>query len=154
MLVILVSAGRYEEAIARAQRMIATAQGDHLDYWAVGLGCFFLGRTDEALRATEEGYRLALWHPGLVGVLAGLLSLNKGDAHSRQTVTSMLSGMSAAGMIMYHTIRAEFEQALDCYEQLLEQRQAIAAQFASAEFFRPLRSSPRWARLAKTMNLP
>jgi hypothetical protein len=57
-------------------------------------------------------------------------------------------------MIIYYLVCSEIDAAIDCYERAIEQRQPIAAQWASAGFLRPLRSSPRWLKLARMMNLP
>ena len=65
-----------------------------------------------------------------------------------------MPGMSTLGMIHYHLVRSEIDAAIDWYERAIEQRQPTALELASAGFFKPLRSSPRWPRLARMMNLP
>jgi hypothetical protein len=46
------------------------------------------------------------------------------------------------------------EAAIDCYEKWIERRYPLAPLLAFAVPFRFLRESPRWAKLAKMMNLP
>ena len=65
-----------------------------------------------------------------------------------------LRGMSTPAMIIYHVVCSEIDTATDWYEHAIEQRQAFAAEWASAGFFRPPRSTPRWPKLARMMNLP
>ena len=62
--------------------------------------------------------------------------------------------MILEGMVFYHLVCSEIDAAIDWYERAIEQRQPMAAMFASAGFFKPLRASPRWAKLARMMNLP
>ena len=57
-------------------------------------------------------------------------------------------------MTMYHLVCSEIDAAIDWYERDIELRQPGAAHLASAGFFKPLRASPRWPKLAKMMNLP
>ena len=69
-----------------------------------------------------------------------------------------LRGMSPpavfpGGMLIYHLVCSEIDAAVDVYERAIEQRYAMAAMWASAGFLRPLRSSPRWPKLARMMNL-
>jgi hypothetical protein len=65
-----------------------------------------------------------------------------------------MRGMIPIGMIFYHVVCSEIDAAIDWYERGIRQRQPLAAGLAAAAFFRPLRSSPRWPKLAKMMNLP
>jgi hypothetical protein len=56
-------------------------------------------------------------------------------------------------MIVY-SLQNVADAVIDVYERAIEQRNLMAATWASAGFFRPLRSSPRWPELARMMNLP
>ena len=58
------------------------------------------------------------------------------------------------GRIMYHLVCSEIDSAIDSYEWGIEERQPTAAMVSSAAFLKPLRSSPRWPKLAKMMNSP
>jgi tetratricopeptide (TPR) repeat protein len=154
-LAILMCAGRYDEAIAVARRAIASGRGDHLHYGVLGQCLLFAGGTaEEALEAADHGLRLAPWHAGLAGVVAALLTKRGEDERARTILAGMRGGMTAQGMVNYHVLRSEIDSAIDWYERDIEQRQPLAAHFAAAQFLSPLRTSPRWARLAAMMNLP
>lgn len=153
MLVVLFCAGRYDEAIAMARHTLASGRGGHLEYLAIGLSCLSLGRDSEALEPLEEGVRLAPWHSGLLGFLAGVQAKRGDEERARTTLAAMPGGM-AQGMVAYHLVRSEIDSAIDWYERDIEQRHPLAAQFASARFLDKLRASDRWPRLAAMMNLP
>jgi hypothetical protein len=87
-----------------------------------------------------------------LGLLAGLLK-QSGEKERAEKLLATLRGMGPIGMIIYHVVCSEIDAAIDWYEHGIEQRQSIAVVWASAGFLRPLRSSPRWPRLARMMNL-
>jgi len=89
----------------------------------------------------------------VVGLLAGLLA-QAGEKDRAEQLTATLRGMVLDGMIVYHMICSEIDAAIDSYERGILLHQPFAAQFASVGFFKPLRSSPRWPKLARMMNLP
>jgi serine/threonine protein kinase len=154
-LVILMCAGRYDEAMAVARHAIASGRADHLHYAVLGQCGFFAGGSpDESLAAAEQGLRLASWHAGLAGLVAGMLTGRGEDERARTILAGMRGGMTAQGMVTYHLVRSEIDEALDWYERDIEQRQPLAAHFAAAGFLTPLRASPRWPALARAMNLP
>ena len=63
--------------------------------------------------------------------------------------------MTPLGMIIYHVVCSETDAAIDWYEHAIEQRQPFAAGGPlRVSLVRALRSSPRWLKLAKMMNLP
>jgi len=88
-----------------------------------------------------------------VGLLAGLLK-QSGEKERTEKLVATLREISPIGMIIYHVVCSEIDAAIDWYEHAIEQRQPIAAGWASAGFFRPLRSSPRWSDVRRMMNLP
>jgi len=153
-LVILMCAGRYDDAIALARQAIDSGRADHLHYAVIAQSSFLAGGSPEdSLAAAEQGLRLAPWHAGLAGLAAGLLTTLGDEERARTLLAAMRGGMTAQGMVNYHLIRSEIDSAIDWYERDIEQRQPLAAHFAAAHFLRPVRANPRWARLAKMMNL-
>ena len=90
--------------------------------------------------------------PRAVGLLAGLL-MQAGEKDRAEKLIATLRG-NPDGMILHHLVCAEIDAALDWYERAIELRQPGAATLASPEYCKPLRSSPRWPKLAKMMNLP
>jgi hypothetical protein len=56
-------------------------------------------------------------------------------------------------MTMYHLVRSEPENTIDCLERSIEQRDMWAARFPRFQLAKILRSSPRWSSIMRRMNL-
>jgi serine/threonine-protein kinase len=150
---LLLYAEMYEPAIIGARKVLEVDDRDFLCHSVIALGNFFQGKLADAREPAEEAFHRASWNAGTVGFLAGLLSLTGEDERARKLLAAM-RGITPAGMILYHLVRSETDAAIDWYERGIEQRQPFAAQPAYAGFYKPLRSSPRWPKLARMMNLP
>jgi serine/threonine-protein kinase len=115
------------------------------------------GKIDEARAAAESAYRLAPWQPQVVGALAGLLSLTSETERAGQ-VLQQLKDLPAhrvpVGMTMYYLVRSEPENAIDCIEKAIEQRDMWAARFPRFQLAKILRFSARWPAIMRAMNLP
>ena len=95
------------------------------------------------------------WDTGPVLLLAGVLA-ETGEKERAEKLVATLRGMIPVGLIFYHLVCSEIDAAIDWYERAIEQRQPVAAQWASSAGgpFKSLRASPRWPKLARMMNLP
>jgi TolB-like protein/tRNA A-37 threonylcarbamoyl transferase component Bud32 len=142
----------YELAIAEARKALELDAPTWVPHYVIALSCFFQGKLPEARESAEEAFRQAPWHSGSVGFLAGLL-VRAGEKERAEKLLATLHRTST-GSIMYHLICSEIDAAIDCYERDIELRNLRAPLSASAGFFKPLRASPRWHKLAKMMNLP
>jgi serine/threonine-protein kinase len=149
---VLLCTEMYEPAIVEARKGLELEGGNRGAHLAIALSHFFQGKPAEARESAEEAFRVAPWNPLIVGLLAGLLM----QAGEKERAGKLLEicGTKPSGMILYYLICAEIDAALDWYERDIELREPAAAHLASAGFFKPLRDSPRWPKLAKMMNLP
>jgi TolB-like protein/tetratricopeptide (TPR) repeat protein len=153
-LIPLVYSGMYERTIVEARKVLDFDDRNHVAYLMMASAYFQQGNLAETLEPAEEAFRLAPWHAGVAGFLAGLL-VQKGERErAEKLVATMCGGMSILGMMAYYLNCSDVDAAIDCYERAIEQRQPLAAQLAAAAVAKPLRSSPRWPKLAKMMNLP
>ena len=153
-LLILVSAEMYERAIVEARKVLDFDDRNFLAHWAIALAHFSQGKLAEAVESAEAAFRQALWNAPVVGFLAGLLT-ETGEKERAEELIVAMRGAIPPGMIVYHLVCSDIDAAIDWYERGIEQRQPLAAQIASAGgIFKPLRSSPRWPKLARMMNLP
>jgi Flp pilus assembly protein TadD len=118
----------------------------------VAESCFFQGRPGEAREPPEEAFRLVPWDPVAAGFLAGLLVL-AGEKERAEKLIATMREMVPAARIIYHLVCSEIDAAIDWYERDIELRQPGAALLACPAHLTPLRSSPRWPRLARMMNL-
>ena len=146
-------AGMYERAIAEAREAVELGERSHLPLVLIAQSHFVQGRSAEAREAAEEAFRVAPWDSLTMGFLARLLT-DAGEMDRAAELLEKLPTMIAAGMVSYHLYGSEVDAALDWYEKGIEQRQPFAALWASSERLKPLRSSPRWPKLATMMNLP
>jgi serine/threonine protein kinase/Flp pilus assembly protein TadD len=152
-LLILLSAEMYERVIVEAHKVLEYDEKHVAAHSFIALAHFFQGKLTDAREWAEEAFRRTPLNPLAVGVLAGLLK-QSGDKERAEEVLTIPRGVGPLGMIIYHVICSEIDAAIDWYEHAIEQRQALAAGWASAGFFRPLRWSPRWPKLSRMMNLP
>jgi tetratricopeptide (TPR) repeat protein len=114
------------------------------------------GKVDDARAAAENAYRLAPWQPQVLGAFAALLSLGSETeraGHVLQQLKDLPSHRVPVGMTMYHLVRSEPENTIDCLERSIEQRDMWAARFPRFQLAKILRSSPRWSSIMRRMNL-
>jgi tetratricopeptide (TPR) repeat protein len=115
------------------------------------------GKMDEARAAAENAYRLAPWQPQVIGSLAALLSLaseTERAGHVLQELKDLPTHRVPVGMMTYHLVRSEPENAIDCLEKAIEQRDMWAVRSPRFQLAKILRSSPRWPSIMRRMNLP
>jgi eukaryotic-like serine/threonine-protein kinase len=150
---ILLCAAMYERAIVEAQQLLEFDEGFAGAYSTITLAHFLQGKVAEARQQAEEIFHRTPLNPIAAGLLAGLLK-QSGETEHAEKLLATLREAGPLGMIIYHVVCSEIDFAIDWYERAIEQRQPYAAEWASGGFLRPLRSSPRWHRLARMMNLP
>lgn len=146
-------AGMYERTIVEAREARELGDRSHIPLVMMAECYFYQGRFVEARQAAEEGFRVAPWDAVATGFLARVL-MDAGEKDRAQGLLARLPSMPLAGIVRYHLAGSEMDAAFDWYEKALEQRQPFAALWASSAQLRPLRTSPRWPKLANLMNLP
>jgi serine/threonine protein kinase/tetratricopeptide (TPR) repeat protein len=146
-------AERYELAIVGARKALECDDTNRIAHLLIALSYFFQGKLAEARVSAETAFSVAPWNPLAVGLLAGLL-VQAGEKDRAVKLVETLHGMMPTGKVMYHSVCSEIDAAIDWYERDIEMRLPGATMLASAGFFKPLRASPRWPKLAKMMNLP
>lgn len=115
------------------------------------------GKLEEARAAAENAYRLAPWQPQVIGSLAGLLSRTSETqraGHVLQQLKDSPAHRVPVGMMMYHLVRSEPDNTIDCMERAIEQRDMWAARFPRFQLAKILCSNPRWPSIMRRMNLP
>ena len=113
---------------------------------------FFQNNFSEALESAEEAVRRSPWSATAAGFLAALL-VRSGEKGRAERLIESMRGMIPGGMILYHLVCEDIDAAIDWYERAIEQRQPMAVLLAAAGYMKAIRSSPRWPKLAKMMNL-
>ncbi len=110
------------------------------------------GLLAEALCFAEKAYGMAPWNVHIIATLASF-RMRGGDAAGAKELLAKLndSPQQGRGMCIFHLCCGEVEVAADWFERAIEQRDPTAPFMAN---LRVWRSSPRWPRIAKLMNLP
>jgi hypothetical protein len=57
-------------------------------------------------------------------------------------------------MVLFHLVCSEIDAAADWFEKAIETRDPALATWLRLPLTKPLRASPRWAKIAAMMNLP
>jgi TolB-like protein len=149
----LTSAGLYDRAIVEARKGLEMDERQWGYHYSLARGYGYQGRFAEAREPAERAFQLAPHHPYSTGNLAGILAC-LGEKDRADQLLAQMPETAAAGWMIYHRYCSNIDAALDWYEKAIDIRHPVAAFGARSTFFRPLRESPRWAAIAKKMNLP
>ena len=154
---LLVNANRAEEAETMLRHVLELNQEYWLAHYWLGLSCISRGRFAEAARCFERALALFPDHFGLIGCLAGSLE-RAGQADRAAPLVEKFGDGTAFGAPLgracYHVVCSEIDHAADWFEKGIAQRDTRMPWIAGGLLGHRLRSSPRWDRLAKLMNLP
>jgi len=153
LLVSLNTAGLYDRAIVEARKAIEMDERQWYYHYSLACGYGCQRRFAEARAPAERAFQLAPHNPYSIGNLAGILAC-LGEQDRADQLLAQMPESAAAGWVVYHRYCSNIDAALDWYEKAIEIRHAGAAFGARFAFYKPLRESPRWAGIAKKMNLP
>ncbi len=145
-------AARYEDASAELRRILEL----HEDYWQTYVLLAYIhvseGMFEEALSPAERGYSLAPWNSQAISTFAAALRRTGDETRAEELLQPLRSAPEAygvpRGMFLFHSLCGEMDQAVDWLEKSIEQRDPLSPGY-SARF----RSSARWPKLAKMLNL-
>ena len=151
----LVHAIRYDEAIDEVHKALDMDPGNFAARFILVEAYQAKGPLEQALVAAEQAYACAPWNGNIVGMYGGLLA-QAGQAVRGEAIMRELGDSKASlfSRVFFHTLCSEIDLAADWYEKAIEQRELFTLICAPSPVMRPLRESPRWARLAQLMNLP
>ncbi len=151
----LMAAGRLEDACTEWRRILELDE----NYWYAYLGLawnhMLQGTFHEALSLAEKAFSLAPWNSQVVGALAAALQ-RTGDAARAEEVLRDLRNSpedygAPRGLVIFHLLCGEIDQAADWLEKCIEQRDGLAP---SHRWSFEACALPRWPALATMMNLP
>jgi len=150
----LTHAGQFDEAVVTAREAIDL----NPDLWAghtiLGEALVSAGRFDDAVVALERAHRVAPWHTMPAGFLAGALTRAGRADEASVLLPALEDPRLPVGGAVYRLIVGDLDGAADWYARLVDARDFFALVYADGPLIRPLRESPHWPRLARTMNLP
>jgi serine/threonine-protein kinase len=153
----LAAAGRYTEAEAHLRQILDFDANVSLAF--SGLASQYAARRmfAEALPFAEKAYSLAPWAKQTTGLYAGLLIRTGEPDQGKELIQRLGSGEvygAPMGLALFHVCCGEIDLAADWIEKAIEQRFPSVVYWLQGAIAEPLRSSPRWPKLAALMNLP
>ena len=147
--------GLHDRALTEVRKALDLDERHWGANFIVGETHMATGDFTAAVTAAERAYRINPAHSLTWGLLAA--ALVKGGHADRAAALIREHAESPTpvfGRVLYHLHCSEIDEAADWWEKMIDERELFAIEFASAPVVRPLRESPRWARLARLMNLP
>jgi TolB-like protein/Tfp pilus assembly protein PilF len=153
----LQAAGRDREAYAQVRKVLEI--DPDLVVARVSVAHFHAawGERSEAVAAAREAHRVGPWYPDSVATLAAALRLDGREEEARSLVERLGSGESVGdcrARAVFHVLCGEIDAAADWTEKAIAERDPGMMFYLRFTLFRPLRASSRWARIARTLNLP
>src|SRR5689334_3467349 len=148
----------YDRAIAEVRKALEIDEKHWLPNWSLALIYLMKDMIPEALAAAERAYEGARWNPRIVGLLAGTLV----RAGQREEAAALIGSIdrvqgryiAPSGMVYYHLVCSDTEAAVDWFEKAIETRDPYLVTLTRLPLAKPLRSSARWPKIARMMNLP
>lgn len=153
----LTAAGRDEEALAEARKLLDLDPHFVPAYTLQALDVT-KAPLQEALAFAEQGRALAPWNPISTALLAGLL-VRSGNRQRAEDLMQELSDERAnavpVAFAIFHLLCEEIETAAEWTEKAVKQRHNMVAMLLLTPPWKPLLcASARWPKLASLMNLP
>jgi tetratricopeptide (TPR) repeat protein len=111
------------------------------------------GRFEEALPMTEQAHVSMPWSPLVAGALAAICVRTRNMSRADALTRNLKKGPDQflpVGLAIFYALSGEMEEAAEWAARAIEYRHSTFSHDL-APFFR---STPRWPRLAKLMNLP
>jgi serine/threonine-protein kinase len=150
-------AGKHEEASAQFRQALELDEDFWLALMVQALWQAQRGNIEKALALAERSYAVAPDNPSSIGVLAGLLS-RRGDSERAAILLSELGDFTAygvpVGLINYHFMRMEFENAADWAVKGIEERHPHILPATCGPIRKHFVAFGQWPRLARLLRLP
>ncbi len=150
------SAGRDDDAVREIRRVLEIDENLWFAHFILGLELLLEGKVADALPHAEKASTLAPWNPSARGLLAAVWRKSGELRRAMDLLEPLASGQTYGAplaLATFHLACGEIDECADRTEQAIEERHP-----AVFFFLRPhahaLRGSPRWAALARRLNLP
>jgi TolB-like protein/Tfp pilus assembly protein PilF len=152
----LQTAGRYEEACEQVRKVLEL--DENLVVARVSLAMFAAdrGALSEAVKEARRAYAVAPWYPDATSTLAALLRQSGEEIEADGLMASLGSGDAfgdCRARAVYHLLSGDIENGADWAEKAIEERDYAMMFYLRFVVCKGLRSSSRWPRIAKMINL-
>jgi tetratricopeptide (TPR) repeat protein len=150
----LINAGRYEEALVEGQKALDISQAEIHPFMAMGEAYLGLGRVAEAAACAERAHRNFPQHSMGAGLLAACL-VRQGERSRADLLLQEMGDLPTPlwGRAWFHLLCGEVDAGAEWFEKMIEARDMFTVMYVHSPYTKDLRASPRWAKLARMMNL-
>ena len=154
----LLRAGRYEEAVARAETAVELDPDHDRARATLGWAYFLSGRKEEGLAALERAVSLSPGDTLWLGQLGEAHALAGNAAKAREILRELEQWAQRAYVSPYHFAYVhaglgDVERAMDLLERAVAERTGPAYGIKGSFLLAPLRGQPRFEALLRTMGL-
>ncbi|MEO8522157.1 MAG: protein kinase [Acidobacteriota bacterium] len=154
----LLRAGRFEEALAIAQRVMASEPGFARGHSTAGWAYLLTGRAAEGLAALERAVAAAPGSTLFLAQLAQGYAMTGDEVRARALLTQLTETSRHSYVAPYHfayvyTGLGDADTALDWLERAYAERAGAIYGVKGSFLFASLRAQPRFQALLKKMNL-
>jgi TolB-like protein/tRNA A-37 threonylcarbamoyl transferase component Bud32/Tfp pilus assembly protein PilF len=150
----LIAAGKFPEAEYELRQVLEIDQS-YTSYLMLSVLSERRGDFPEALQYAERARSVSPWFSAPVGCLASILKRMGNAERAQELLQKLREGdehRATLGLFIFHLASGEPDQAADWFEKIVEQRLSPAVFWL--RLAQALCPSPRWAAVAKKMNLP
>jgi TolB-like protein/tetratricopeptide (TPR) repeat protein len=156
--IMLVLWRRYGRSIEEGRKLLDLNPTYFLAHFVIGVGCRYLGRSEEALIALKKAVELSGNNAAALGWL-GLTLAGSGQAAEARAVLQRLRGMAANGYVppcsfaWIHLGLKEIDTAFEWLNRAVDECDQLMMPIKSYAFLDPIRGDVRFAALLRKMNL-
>ncbi len=151
-------ARRYDEALAHYDRALAMNPTSEETHRMMGFSHLALGHGKDAEAAFREGLLNMPESPYSFAGLAGALHQQGRTSEARTLLAGLeerakTAYVSTAAFVQIHAALGDVDQAIDWVEKARAERRGVIAYLAVNPLLDPLRGSPRFAEMLRTLGL-
>jgi len=149
--------GRDQEAYDQLNKVLELDENFFAAHISLAILQALEGTLPLALRSAQKAYSLAPSYPSTIATLAALLRRTGDESGADRLLQKLEPGDAFGaprGFAIFYLLCGEVDRAADWAERAIEQRDLEAMFFLYFALSRALRSSARWPKLARMMNLP
>ncbi|HEV2424718.1 MAG TPA: protein kinase [Terriglobia bacterium] len=153
----LQAAGRDAEALEQLQKVLELDPNQVVALVSMAMLYADKGDLAEALKIARRAHAVGPWYTDTVALLAALLRRSGEEAESESLVKGLGSGeapRNARTRAVFHLLCGDVERGADWAEKAIEERDASIMYYLRFVVSKGLRSSHRWPKIAKMINLP
>lgn len=154
----LLRAGRFEEAVLRAEDALELDPGQDRARATLGWAYFFSGRQDQGLAELEQAVSVSPENTLWLGQLGEAYGMAHKAAEAQRVLGELEERAKHAYVSPYHfayvyTGLGDADKAMDCLERSVAERTGPAYAIKGSFLFASLRTHPRFRALLREMNL-